>query len=433
MKIISFSPGNDPIGNLARALSESIPDSGQDNSDRNKIISDFHDNTDNLASLFGDYMVKTDDKVLLVIDQFEELFRYGSVSKSGHSQAAQAKFADFIVETITRPVLNVYIIIAMRSEFIGECAHYPGLTKIVNNSNYLVPNIGTENYREVIEGPVKFSGASIDPKLVDMLLNEVGDGVDQLSVLQHAMMRTWSKWKKLDEPERPISKTDYETIGTMRNAISVNADEAFEELNQREREICEILFRAITRKGSDNKGIRHPSDLETIKTIAGCTTEELVAVIEKFRSPGRDFILPSQSVKLCESSVIDLYNDSFIRSWERLRDWVNLEASSMQIYQALSEASALYQQGKAGLYRPPDLNLAISWRDTNKPTIAWALQYNPAFERAMVYLRTSEKAYLEDEQNKIRLQKRKVKRIKLMAITLGIVSVVAIGLILVVL
>jgi WD40 repeat protein len=429
-KIISLRPGNDPFGNLVRALSESKLDSGQDKSDRNKILSDFHDNYDNFASLFIEYMIKTDDKILLVIDQFEELFRYGSASKSGLSQTPQAKFADFIVETITRPVINVFIIIAMRSEFIGECAHYPGLTKIINNSNYLVPNMGTENYREVIEGPVNFSGASIDPILVEVLLNEVGDGVDQLSVLQHALMRTWSHWKKLDEPDRPINKTDYEAIGAIRKAISVSADEVFEELNKRGKEICEIMFKAITRKGSDNKGVRHPSDIETIKTIAGCTTEELIEVIEKFRSPGRDFILPAQSVNLSESSVIDLYNDSFIRSWERLRDWVNLEASSMQIYQGLSEASALYQQGKASLYRPPDLNLAINWRDRNKPSLAWALQYNPAFERAMVYLRTSEKAYLEEEQNKFRLQKRKVKRIRLMAITLGIVSVVAIGLIL---
>ena len=313
LKIISFGPGNNPIGNLALALSESRSISGQDNSDGNKTLSDIYDSSENLATLFSDYMIKTDDKVFLVIDQFEELFRYGSISKTGLSQTPQAKFVDFIVDTINKPVLNVYIIIAMRSEFIGECAHYPGLTKIINNSNYLVPNMGIENYREVIEGPVNFSGASIDTLLVEELLNEIGDRVDQLPVLQHALMRTWSHWQNLDEPDRPINLTDYEAIGTMRKAISINADEAFEELNQRGKEICEIMFKAITRKGSDNKGIRHPSDIETIKTIAGCTTEELIDVIEKFRSPERAFILPAQGVSLSASSVIDLYNESFIR------------------------------------------------------------------------------------------------------------------------
>ena len=58
------------------------------------------------------------------------------------------------------------------------------------------------------------------------------------------MMRTWSHWQKLEEPDRLISKTDYESIGTMRKAISVHADEAYEELNQRGKEICEIMFQS---------------------------------------------------------------------------------------------------------------------------------------------------------------------------------------------
>ena len=58
------------------------------------------------------------------------------------------------------------------------------------------------------------------------------------------------------------------------------------------KEICEIMFKTITRKGADNKGSRHPSDIETIKTIAGCSAEELYEMIEKFRGPSRSFILP---------------------------------------------------------------------------------------------------------------------------------------------
>ena len=61
--------------------------------------------------------------------------------------------------------------------------------------------------------------------------------------------------------------------------------------------------------------------------------------------------------------------------------------------------------GKTGLLKPPDLQLAINWREQRMPGLAWAERYNPAFERAMVYLRTSEKKYIEEETNKQRLQK----------------------------
>ena len=100
------------------------------------------------------------------------------------------------------------------------------------------------------------------------------------------------------------------------------------------------------------------------------------------------------------------------------------------MYLRLSEAAALYQQGKSGLYRPPDLQAAIAWREKNRPSLTWAVQYNPAFERAMVFLRTSEKTYLEEEQNRIKLQTRKVKRSRLIIRILGLAVLIAMAFIL---
>ena len=87
----------------------------------------------------------------------------------------------------------------------------------------------------------------------------------------------------------------------------------------------------------------------------------------------------------------------------------------------------MYQQGKTSLWRPPDLQLAINWRDKHKPTLAWAERYNPAFERAMVYLRTSEKEFLEEEENKIRLQKRQMRRTRIIALIPGIAAIISVG------
>jgi WD40 repeat protein len=87
----------------------------------------------------------------------------------------------------------------------------------------------------------------------------------------------------------------------------------------------------------------------------------------------------------------------------------------------------MYQQGKTTLWRPPDLQLAINWRDQQKPTLTWAERYDPAFERAMVYLRTSEKEYVAEEENKIMLQKRQMKRVKIVAMIVGGAAIISIG------
>jgi hypothetical protein len=407
-RIVSFRPGSDPFGNLAKALS--LENDGF---------------TRDITGIIRNAIDTSREKVLMVIDQFEELFRYGSLSEKDTTIAQ--RFIESLVSTVNQDSVNIFTIITMRSDFIGECALYQGLTQLINNSNYLVPHMGRENYREAIVGPVKYAGAEIDPALVDLLLEDIGERTDQLPVLQHAMMRTWTYWQELDEPGRLISKSDYDSVGTMANAMSMHANEAFEELSPRGKEICEKLFKTITDKGSDNKGLRRPTAVGTIISIAGCTENELFEVIEKFRIPSRSFITPRYNIKLTSDSIIDLSHESLMRLWDRLREWVEDEASSVQMYLRLSEASAMYQQGRTSLWRPPDLQLAINWRDTHRPTLAWAQRYDPAFERAMVYLRTSEQEYLSEEENKIRLQKRQIKRTKIVAGILGTAAIISAG------
>lgn len=426
-RIISFRPGNDPFGNLAEAISDDIALSGKMPVDKNIILTELRNNPAGIAAAIKKFLITPEEKALVVVDQFEELFRYSALGRADAVISPAARFVDFMVNAVNQTGVDIFTIVTMRSDFIGKCAHYQGLTQLINNSNYLVPHMGRENYREAIEGPVKYAGAKIDPVLVEILLNDIGDRTDQLPVLQHAMMRTWSHWRELDDSERPIGKTDYDSVGTMVDAMSLHANEAYEELSIRGKEICEVMFKTLTEKGSDNKGLRHPSGVNTIKSIAGCTSEELFDVVEKFRIASRSFITPRENIPLSDDSIIDLSHESLMRLWDRLREWVNDESSSVQMYQRLSESSAMYQQGKTSLWRPPDLQLAINWRDQHKPTLTWALRYNPAFERAMVYLRTSEKEYVEEEENKIRLQKRQMKRARIVAIILGTAAIISMG------
>lgn len=426
-KILTFRPGNDPIGNLAEIIIQSVNTGNTKESFKHEISAALMANPDALSVIVRDLVIRDNERVLILVDQFEELFRY-SMSGTGSAPGQNAiTFVNLLENAVSQRGVEIYSIITMRSDFIGECAHFQGFTQLINSSNYLVPHMSRENYRAAIEGPVRYAGATIDPKLVETLLTDIGDQTDQLPVLQHALMRTWSYWQELDDPGRAISFSEYDAVGTMTDAMSRHANEAFEELSPRGREICEKTFRTITEKGADNKGIRLPSKVRVIKKIVDCTSEELFEVVEKFRITSRSFITPRENVPVDDDSVIDVSHESLMRLWDRLRQWVDDEASSVQMYLRLSEASAMYQQGKTTLWRPPDLQLAINWREQHKPTLQWAERYDPAFERAMVYLRTSEKEYMAEEENKIRLQKRQIKRAKIVAIILGTAAIISMG------
>ena len=140
-------------------------------------------------------------------------------------------------------------------------------------------------------------------------------------------------------------------------------NEIYEELSARGKKICEVMFKAITEKSPGNRGLRNPTSITVLKYVAGCTSDELIEVIEKFRHSSRCFITPLPDVPLTDDTIIDLSQEILIKLWDRLQEWVDEEAASAQMYLRLSEASAMYQQGKTGLLKPPDLQLAINWRE----------------------------------------------------------------------
>jgi len=426
-RVICFRPGNDPIGNLARAITEEAAAAGKNPADWKMIQSELFDNPDGIVAVLRKFISNPGEKILLVIDQFEELFRLASKGKKEIVAASVAKFVGLLVEVVRQTNENIFTILSLRSDFIGDCSRYHGLTQLINNSNYLVPELGPDDYRRAVEGPVVNAGAKIDPHLITLILCDLGGRPDQLPVLQHAMMRTWKHWQKMGEPGRMINMADYEAAGKLSSAMSDHAESVYDELSARGKKICEVMFKSITEKSPGNRGLRNPTGFGTLKCIADCTSDELSEVLEKFRHPEQCFIAPLPDVPLTDDVVIDLSQEVLVRLWARLQDWVDREAASAQMYLRLSEASAMYQQGKTGLLKNPDLQLAINWREQILPTLAWAERYNPAFERAMVYLRTSERKFIEEEAGKIRAQKKRVRRIRIIASGLGVIALLALG------
>ncbi len=426
-RIIIFRPGNNPFENLAAAMHENIAGTGLKEVPVETLLADLHRQSDGISTALKKHIIRGYEKVLLVVDQFEELFRYRTSDNDGLFGTETSEFVENLVNAVSLYDSRIFTIVTMRADFMGECAYYQGLTQLINKSNFLLPRMERENYRQVIEGPVKYAGASVDQSFIQTLLDDVDDQMDQLPILQHVLMRTWNHWQELRDPDRPLGYTDYDSVGTMRNAMSRHADEAYGELDNRGKEICKKMFRAITTKGPDNRGIRRPTVFSTLRSIIDCSSEELIHVIDIFRQPSRSFLTPRIEVGITDKTVIDLSHESLIRLWNRLNGWVDEEAASVRMYLKLAETSSMYQHGKNGLLRPPDLQLAINWRDQEKPTLKWARRYDPAFERAMVYLRTSEKEYLDEEERKLKLQKSKIKRFRIISVLFGGATIVALG------
>jgi hypothetical protein len=215
----------------------------------------------------------------------------------------------------------------------------------------------------------------------------------------------------------------------MAEALSRHANEAFDELTPREQEICASMFRALTIKGADGRGVRRPTRMDLIAQIAEASPEEVIAVVERFRMHGRTFLMPPPSVPLDASSVIDISHESLMRVWVRCKTWVDEEFEAVKMYMRLAEASKFYVNAQAGLWVPPDLDLATEWYKKVKPNVQWAARYDGAFERAIEFYDRSKKEYESSQRKKEKKQKVALRRSKAMAAIFGMAAVGAIMLV----
>jgi hypothetical protein len=396
-RMAQFRPGSYPLSNMARALAkDDVLFGGFDSTTlslQDIIEGSLRMCKLGLSRIYEDAHLPAGSNLLVVVDQFEELFRYRGLESSdpeGQRNQEITAFVNLLLDPRNHPDLPIYIVLAMRSDFLGDCAEFAGLPEAINEGQYLVPRLTREERRAAIAGPVGVGGARISPVLLTRLVNDVGDNPDQLSILQHALNRTWARWES-QGPDGPLDLQQYEEIGTMAHALDRHAEKAYGELgNERHRRICEKIFKALTDRGTDPRGIRRPTKFSLLCQLAEADEESVARVIDVFRKPSRSFLMPPQPESLEADRVIDISHESLMRIWERLKVWTEEEVQSAGLYCRLSETAALHAAGKAGLWDDPDLQFALAWQEREKPTAAWAALYGGGFDRAMDFLAESQ-------------------------------------------
>ncbi|HNV52733.1 MAG TPA: hypothetical protein PKM28_07585, partial [Tenuifilaceae bacterium] len=206
-KIVITRPGLNPIGNLAESISQVMGNNADVANQKTDAFIDqalLRRSSAGIQNVIKQYGINNDENILILVDQFEELFRYQYSSKDSTSINQSEHFVNLLLSAVKQSELPIYVVITMRSDFIGDCSPYQGLTKAINDSHYLIPRMTREDFRKAITGPVAVGGAKITDQLVQLLLNEMGNNPDELPILQHALMRTWEYWINNTNHEHPI-------------------------------------------------------------------------------------------------------------------------------------------------------------------------------------------------------------------------------------
>lgn len=361
--------------------------------------------------LLDDLSLPEGSAILLLVDQFEEIFRYRRYASN-----EAGEFVSLILTACQHP--SVYTAITMRSEFLGNCVAFQGLPEAINQGLYLTPSLDRDQLSEAIEFPARVFGGEITPELTNRLLNDAGQAMDQLPLLQHALMRLWE-----NDSDKEITLDEYEQTGGLQRMLNDHLEEVWKELDDEQKRLAGQLFRLLTEKTPEGHSVRRPVTFIDALSLPGASRKKLKLMIGKFQKTGRHFLMPPSSVELQDNTVIDITHESLIRQWSRLNHWVDTEAEHGQLYQRLESSALRYQQGEAALLSSPELEIALHWRDTEKPTAQWAQRYGENFDVVMDFLEKSLQAK-QAEALKQQAQLRAKNRRTLLTTLLGFVIAV---------
>ena len=324
-------------------------------------------------------------RLLILVDQFEEVFRYHRLGDPD----AGAAFVELLLASAAAPEIPVYVMLTMRSDFIGDCALFPGLPEALNRSQFLTPRLSREQRRAAIAGPAAVFSGTVEPRLVNRILNDMGNDPDQLPLMQHALMRVWQQ-AAADHAgsghEGPVlTLSEYDAVGGFGKALSMHANEAYAELGAADQAIASHLFRSLCDKGPGDVAVRRPVQLQEVADVAAAAAD-VARVVEVFRRPGRSFLTPRADTPLTPETVLDISHESLIRHWDKMTAWYQDEQRAASDYRRLLESARRWQAGEADLLGQRDLDHALAWRRREKPNPAWARRYGGGLTDALAFL-----------------------------------------------
>lgn len=413
-RMATMRPGSRPFENLAGALLANSALGPERNGKPDAapfLAATLRRGPMGLVEALRETQFPPETNLLVVVDQFEEIFRFRQDDQTFQADA----FVSLLLESAAQRESPIYIVLTMRSDYIGKCAVFTGLPEAISKSEYLTPRLSRQQMRAAIEGPARVFGGDVESLLVNRLLNEAGGNPNDLPVLQHLLMRMWtyrhppaspcnpSTSMPVQEPAgRVLTLQDYEAVGGFEHALSRHADEAFEKglseanLGEKGQRIAEVMFRRLSETGTALPDSRRPATVAEVTTLAQAVVgdidqSDVIAVANVFRQPQYGFLVPPCHEPLTPDKFLDLPHESLIHRWDRLREWAEQEADSVATYRSLEQTAQRHKAGKAGLWGSPDLDVALAWKEREKPTREWAARYGGNLDLALDFLDKSQR------------------------------------------
>lgn len=307
--------------------------------------------------LYSQKSARPSGHVLVVIDQFEELF---TLCRDEFERQA---FIDNLLAVLpgenelgrsdSRPRAGVTLVIALRADFYAHLAQYEELRDAVAAQQEYIGPMTTEELRRAIEEPAQRGQWQLEPGLVDLILRDVGSEPGALPLLSHALLETWKRRRG-----RMLTLKGYAESGGVRGAIAQTAETVYAQLTPDEQAIARNIFLRLTELGEGTEDTRRRATFaELIPRTENAATVR--AVLNR---------MADARLMTLGKDTAEVAHEALIREWTTLREWLAQDREGLRLHRHLTQAAQeweLLERDPGSLYRGARLAQAREWASIN--------------------------------------------------------------------
>ncbi|MFN6538712.1 MAG: caspase family protein [Nostoc sp. EkiNYC01] len=314
-----IKPGFEPLNNLRGAFKQFFQGAKKE-----KQLKDLIENEQKGLSAIIENLPGS-AKLLLVVDQFEEVFTGGA------SQQEKQRFIDLLTQVVEITDSRLAVVITMRADFLEPCLQYPSLTQLIQTQAVFMPPLAGVDLKDTIAEPAKLQGHSVEERLVLKILEDVKQEPGFLPLLEFALTKLWDK---RDRNKHQLTLEEYEKLGELTGALNLHAENVYlyqdfeeespsAERTQQEKEWIGRIFLRLVRTGEGEKDTRQRQPKATLLNIAGDDAnqrQELNELIDGEAGLVKGRLLVTGKDEKGEA-WIDLAHEALIEGWQQFAEW----------------------------------------------------------------------------------------------------------------
>ncbi len=276
------------------------------------------------------------ERIVLVIDQFEEVFT------QCRDKTERQQFLECLMGAVERGGNKLCLVLVMRSDFFGKCTEqeYTGLSKQIEQNLVTVLPMSQAELREAIAKPAEQVGLELDRELINQMIADLAGSASDLPLMQYTLTELWEK-RTLNR----LTISDYIRLGGVKKALEKQANKVYQSLPEEDQLIAKRIFMELTRLGEGTENTRRQVFLEDL--VNSQQSQEQVERVVQCLANAKLLVTSEQELKNQRKAVVNIVHETLIRNWDLLGQWL--------------------EKNQVALLKKQDIeDIAQEWRDNQK-------------------------------------------------------------------